>query len=199
VVFPDDQQLVSQSRAGDTRAFDELVLRYQDRLFHSMQSILKSDEDTLDIVQDAFVRAFHKLDTFRGDSAFYSWLYRIAANLAFSHLRKSKSRGPVTSVDTLVESGLAPADASIIDRPLDAVVRQEHQQIVRDTLAELPEDFRIVLVMKEFDGYSYEHISESIGVPIGTVRSRIHRARADLAERLRRRLAEPGQAGSSDR
>ena len=185
----DDDQLVDLCRQGDDSAFDVLVVRHQDRLFHSLVSILKSRDDALDIAQSALLQAHRKLDTFRGDSAFYSWLYRIAVNLALSWLRKQKS-GSV-SIDALrEESGFEVVAEDRDGQPLASVLRDEHRRVVRETLAELPEEFRTVLVMKEFEGLRYDEIASLTEVPIGTVRSRIHRGRGELAQRLKRKLGD---------
>ena len=186
----DDHQLVDLCRDGDETAFDLLVLRHQDRLFHSLVSMLKSRDDAMDIAQSALMQAHRKLDTFRGESAFYSWLYRIAVNLALSWLRKQKT--PAVSLDALHdESGYEIADD--YSQPLASLLRDEHQRLVRETLAELPADFRTVLVMKEFDGLSYEEIAGLTEVPLGTVRSRIHRGRSELALRLKRKLGDQAE------
>lgn len=185
----DDHQLVELCRNGDDTAFDVLVLRHQDRLFHSLVSMLKSREDALDIAQSALLQAHRKLDTFRGDSAFYSWLYRIAMNLALSWLRKQKS-GSV-SIDALYdESGFEVVSEDRDSQPLASLLREEHRRVVRETLAELPDEFRTVLVMKEFEGLRYDEIASLTEVPIGTVRSRIHRGRGELAQRLKRKLGD---------
>ncbi len=185
----DDHQLVELCRNGDDTAFDVLVLRHQDRLFHSLVSMLKSREDALDIAQSALLQAHRKLDTFRGDSAFYSWLYRIAMNLALSWLRKQKS-GSV-SIDALHdESGFEVVSEDRDSQPLASLLREEHRRVVRETLAELPDEFRTVLVMKEFEGLRYDEIASLTEVPIGTVRSRIHRGRGELAQRLKRKLGD---------
>ncbi len=185
----DDDQLVDLCRKGDDSAFDVLVVRHQDRLFHSLVSILKSRDDALDIAQSALLQAHRKLDTFRGDSAFYSWLYRIAVNLALSWLRKQKS-GSV-SIDALrEETGFEVVAEDRDGQPLASVLRDEHRRVVRETLAELPEEFRTVLVMKEFEGLRYDEIASLTEVPIGTVRSRIHRGRGELAQRLKRKLGD---------
>ena len=183
----DDQQLVDLCRDGDDTAFDVLVVRHQNRLYHSLVSILKSRDDALDVAQTALLQAHRKLDTFRGDSAFYSWLYRIAVNLALSWLRKQKP--PTVSIDALHdESGYEMAAGDRDSQPLESLLRDEHHRLVRETLAELPDEFRTVLVMKEFDGLPYDEIAVLTEVPIGTVRSRIHRGRSELAQRLKRKL-----------
>ena len=182
-----DQQLLELCRDGDDAAFGVLVERHRARLFHSLVSMLKSPEDADDIIQEAFFQARRKLDTFRGDSAFYTWLYRIATNRALSFLRKQKQK--TTSIEGLNEtSGFDPAAPDNHGQPLKMVLREEHRQLVRETLAELPDDYRVVLVMKEFEGLRYDEIAELTENPIGTVRSRIHRGRIELADRLKRKL-----------
>ena len=186
-----DQQLLELCRDGDDAAFGVLVERHQDRLFHSLVSMLKSREDAVDIVQEAFLQAHRKLDTFRGDSAFYTWLYRIATNRALSFLRKQKQKP--TSIEGLNEtSGFDPPASDDHSQPLKMVLREEHRQLVRETLAELSDDYRVVLVMKEFEGLRYDEIAELTENPIGTVRSRIHRGRIELADRLKRKLENWG-------
>ena len=182
-----DQQLVELCRDGDDAAFGVLFERHKERLFHTMVSMLKSREDAVDIVQEAFIQAHRKLDTFRGDSAFYTWLYRIATNRALSFLRKQKQK-PV-SIEGINEiGGFDPPASDDHSQPLKMVLREEHRQLIRETLDELPDDYRIVLVMKEFDGLRYDEIAELTEIPIGTVRSRIHRGRIELADRLKRKL-----------
>ena len=188
-----DQQLLELCRDGDDAAFGVLVERHQDRLFHSLVSMLKSREDAVDIVQEAFFQAHRKLDTFRGDSAFYTWLYRIATNRALSFLRKQKQKP--TSIEGLNEtSGFDPPAPDDHSQPLKMVLREEHRQLVRETLDELSDDYRVVLVMKEFEGLRYDEIAELTENPIGTVRSRIHRGRIELADRLKRKLEIRGDA-----
>jgi len=182
---PSDQQLISsalQGGADAAAAFDLLVLRYQDRLVHSLQHSLGSREDALDAAQQAFLLAWQQLSKFRGDSGFYSWLYRIARNAAISGVRR---RRPVRSLDQLSESGAAePVQQG--SQPGAALEQQEEVQRLRQALAQVPQDFREVLVLKEIEGMSYEQIGELLEIPTGTVRSRLFRARQDLLERLER-------------
>ena len=184
-----DQQLLELCRDVDDAAFGVLVERHQARLYHSLVSMLKSHEDAVDIVQEALFQAHRKLDTFRGDSAFYTWLYRIATNQALSFLRKQKLKP--TSMEGLNEtSGFDPPASDDHSQPLKMVLREEHRQLVRETLDELTDDYRVVLVMKEFEGLRYDEIAELTENPIGTVRSRIHRGRIELADRLKRKLED---------
>jgi RNA polymerase sigma-70 factor (ECF subfamily) len=168
-------------------AFGSLVLRYQDRLYATLAHLLGSLEDARDVTQDAFVLAFEKLGTFRGDSAFYSWLFRIAYNAAMS--RKRRERRPATSIDEIRERrGDDIHDLRADADPGAAIDSEERQSLVRRALDELADDYRTAIVLKEIDGLRYDEIAELVGCPIGTVRSRIHRARHELREKLSRTI-----------
>ena len=183
----DDQQLVDLCLAGQTEAFGQLVERYQDRLFHSLIPLLKSRDDARDIAQDAVLQAYQKLDSYRGEAAFYTWLYRIAINTAMSFLRRRRHK--TTSIESLRENiGEEPADQHAEADPDAPVIRAEQRELVHNALAELPDDYRIVLILKEFEGLRYDEIAELVDCPLGTVRSRIHRGRLERAERLGRML-----------
>ena len=177
----DDAQLIHDTLAGQSAAFGQLVRKYQDRLYHTLVHMVGSPEDALDIVQEAFVQAFLKLETFKRESAFYTWLYRIAFNMAASHRRRRK---PTLSVEQARESsGSEPIDPEL--GPEDSVQRDERREQVRKAIAGLNEEHRAVLVLREIDGCRYEEIAEILDVPIGTVRSRLHRARLQLREELK--------------
>lgn len=184
-----DNQLIEKSISGSVEAFDVLVRRYQDRLVHSLEHALNSREDALDAAQQGFVSAWQKLGAFRQDAAFYSWLYRIAMNAAIS--RKRKQRVPTTSLDGYVDAtGTNPTDQNVDADPTRQLDSTEHVQLVREALAQLAEEFRQPLVLKEIDGLAYEEIATILDIPIGTVRSRIFRARREMLERLGRVLGE---------
>ena len=177
----EDRQLIERTREGASAAFGQLVQKHQDRLFNSLVHQLRSAEDAQDVVQEAFVQAFLKLDSFRGDSQFYTWLYRIAFNLAISHRRRAR---PVASLDQRREDLVAEPIGR--DCPPDGrLMQQETVEQVQHALAELDEEFRQVLVLREMDGCSYEAIAELLEVPVGTVRSRLHRGRMQLREKLK--------------
>lgn len=179
-----DHELIDECLAGRTESFGALVVRYQDRLFNSLTCVLGSAEDARDTSQDAFVQAFQKLGGFRRDAAFYSWLFRIALNIAASRRRKEKRR-PV-SVDAVRESsGFEPTDDDPAIRPSHGMESGENQAAVMTALGELQEEYRTVIVLKEIEGLKYEEIAEIVGCPVGTVRSRIHRARAELRQKLK--------------
>ena len=182
-----DQELIAAALARDTAAFGELVAKYQNRLFGALTHMLGSAEDAKDVAQDAFVLAFQKLATFRGDSQFYSWLFRIAMNAAVNFRRKNRSMG--ASIEAAKERiGLEPTDPRGDTQPDQPMEQAERQRLVREALAQMTEEFRIPLVMAEMEEMKYEEIAELLKCPIGTVRSRIHRGRAELREKLRRLL-----------
>ncbi|MDX2037081.1 MAG: sigma-70 family RNA polymerase sigma factor [Isosphaeraceae bacterium] len=178
----DDRALIAACRAGRSDAFGALVQRYQSRLYPTALRLTGRPEDALDLLQDAFLRAFEKLGGFHGESSFYTWLYRITVNLALSERRRKSSRiVPRVASD----AGPEPEDRSIDHEPSSSLERAELDRAVQSALDALAPDHRAVIVMKEFDGLRYEEIAALLDVPVGTVRSRLHRARHDLRERLR--------------
>ena len=179
----DDNSLIVACRAGQTEAFGELVRRHQDRLYPTMLRLTGSSEDALDLLQDAFLRAFEKLDKFQGESSFYTWVYRIAVNLALSGRRRRRIVGGFHRPGR--DEPLDPADDPILSDPTLPLERAERDELIQSALNALADDHRAVVVMKEFDGLRYEEIAAILGVPVGTVRSRLHRARLDLRERLK--------------
>lgn len=178
-----DQSLIEACLAGRREAFGQLVERYQHRLFHSLVHLLGSTEDAQDAAQDALILAFEKLGTFRGESQFYSWLFRIAYNSAVSSKRKT---GPMSvSLEARRDaSGLEPADLNPSTEPSFGLDVSDRQRLVQQALGELSEEFRAAIVLKEIEQMSYEEIAEVVGIPLGTVRSRIHRARMELRQKL---------------
>lgn len=179
----DDRRLITECLTGQPDAFGQLVLRYQDRLYNSVYRVLDNPDDTLDVVQDAFINAYQSLDRFNGTSEFFTWLYRIAFNTAISLKRKKR---PVLSLDAGKpgESGVDPADPSESLQPGAELERADENRKLMAALAKLSVDHRTVLVLKDLEDQKYEEIAEIMNVPIGTVRSRLHRARAELRELL---------------
>src|SRR5262245_45189520 len=176
----DDAPLIAATLAGDTAAFGQIVGAYQDRLYNSLLRVLGSAEDARDVVQDAFVQAFLKLDSFRGSSAFYTWLYRIAFNLAMSHMRRERK---TVSLDRVkAGSGDEPGDGQ--PTPAGDLLRTERVTLVHAALAELSGEYRQILVLRELEGCRYEEIAEILELPVGTVRSRLFRARLQLRDHL---------------
>ena len=179
-----DQKLIDRCLDGETAAFGRLVERYQDRLFNAMVRILRSHDDARDVTQDAFVQACRKLSSFRGEARFYSWLFRIAYNAAISHKRRTHRRSE--SLETLNEvTGTETPDRHPDSRPSRRLEQSEQQAMILGALNELSDDYRTVLVLKDIEGVKYEQIAEIIDCPVGTVRSRIHRARSEMREKLR--------------
>lgn len=188
----DDQLLIERTRSGHPEAFGELVTRYQRRLVRTLKTLLGSADDALDVAQDAFLQAFLKLESFRGESAFYSWLFRIAWNGAATLKRKQRVRAGA-SLDAIREqSGVEPDDVHPSSDPSHALQSHEDRQLLRQALDELGEDYRTALVLKEIEGLPYEEIAELTHSPIGTVRSRIHRARLELRAKLDRKAESLG-------
>lgn len=185
-VRTDDDCLVQAALVGDKDSFGMLVERYQDRLFNTLVRILGSRDDARDIVQDAFVQAFVKLETFRGASRFYTWLYRIAMNMALSHRRRRRSVVSVEDVKDRV--GDEPVDHS--PSPDGRMISRERIQLVQSALAKLADQHRQILVLREMEGCSYETIAEILELPIGTVRSRLFRARIVLKDELKNLLPD---------
>ncbi len=177
----DDAQLIAETLAGKSTAFGQLVLKYQDRLYNTMVRVVGHTDDARDVVQEAFVQAFVKLETFHQSSAFYTWLYRIAFNVAASHCRRRK---PTLSVEQARENtGQEPVDGQ--GGPDKRLEQEERCRQVQEALDALSEEHRAVLVLREIDGCCYETIAEVLQLPVGTVRSRLHRARLQLREQLR--------------
>lgn len=181
----EDELLIAACRAGRTEAFGELVRRHQDRLYPTLLRITGSAEDARDLLQESFFRAYQKLDHYRGGSSFYTWLYRLSINLAISERRRRRARPMARMSDLQSES--APHAQEPLDHadPGLPVEQAERDEQIHRALGALAPDHRAVVVMKDFDGLRYEQIAAVLGVPVGTVRSRLHRARQELREFLR--------------
>ncbi|MEE2825251.1 MAG: sigma-70 family RNA polymerase sigma factor [Planctomycetota bacterium] len=180
----EDVRLIDETLAGNTKSFGELVQKYQNRLFNTMFHVVGSREEAEDVVQDAFVQAFVKLRSFRGASAFYTWLYRIAFNLSVSRRRRKR---PSLSLDVVRETtGNDPLAEN--GCPTELMERKESVEQIRRALETLQEDHRAILVLREIEGYCYEEISHILDMPVGTVRSRLHRARLQLRGELEETL-----------
>ena len=179
-----EQRLIERTLSGDSAAFGLLIGPYQDRLFAATTYLVGNEEDARDVVQEACLKAFVKLRSFRGTSAFYTWLYRIAMNTALSWKRK---RRETVSVDAVREdSGSEPESAD--PTPSDSVEIRERQETVRRAISQLDEDARTIVVLREIDGMDYRAIAETLEIEIGTVRSRLFRARMRLRELLKDQL-----------
>lgn len=178
-----DRRLIADCLAGQTSAFGELVRRHQDRLYNAIYRVVENAEDAYDVVQEAFLNAYQSLNSFKGDAEFFTWLYRIAFNAAISLKRKRKA---VLRFDWGLgeKGGPEPIDESAFSQPGMAMERSEEDASLQTALNRLSPEHRAVLVLKDLEGQKYEEIAEILDVPIGTIRSRLHRARVELRELL---------------
>ncbi len=181
-----DQQLVARVQKGDSRAFDLLVLKYQHKIFGLISRYVYDSDEVQDVAQEAFIKAYRALPRFRGDSAFYTWLYRIAINTAKNHL-VSRSRRPSGSDVEVADAEYYDGGAALRDlnTPENALFGAELKAVVEGAITELPDDLRTAVTLREFDGLSYEDIAEIMDCPVGTVRSRIFRAREAIDKQVK--------------
>ncbi len=182
-----DQQLVERVQRGDKHAFDLLVAKYQRKLGRLISRFVRDTGEAEDVTQEAFIKAYRALPGFRGDSAFYTWLYRIGINTAKNYLLANKRRPP-TSTHFDAEESESFEDAGLlheISTPENELMSKQVVSVVQAALQQLPEDLRSALTLREIEGLSYEEIASVMNCPVGTVRSRIFRAREAVAEKLR--------------
>jgi RNA polymerase sigma-70 factor (ECF subfamily) len=185
----DESSLIDASLQGDSAAFGELVRIHQDRLYNALVHLVGDRVEAEDVVQEAFVQAYLKLSTFQRQSAFYTWLYRIAFNNAISRKRRKRVEG---SIDQAREQGgREPTDSG--EAPGERLQREEQALQVRAALDELSEQHKAILVLREIEGCDYEAIAEILGINIGTVRSRLHRARLQLRDKMLEQEEESGR------
>jgi len=181
-----DLELVSRVQKGDKKAFDLLVLKYQQKVANIVSQYVRDSHESLDVTQETFIKAYRALKDFRGDSAFYTWLYRIAINTAKNYLVAQKRRPPKSDVDAemaeLIDSGEKLKERAT---PESLLLKDEIAITVKQAIDELPEELKTAITLRELEGLSYEEISNVMSCPIGTVRSRIFRAREAIDERLR--------------
>ncbi|NKC13396.1 MAG: RNA polymerase sigma factor RpoE [Gammaproteobacteria bacterium] len=180
-----DRALVERVRQGDRRAFDLLVLKYQGRIIKLVGRYVHDSSDAQDVAQEAFLKAYRALPRFRGDSAFYTWIYRIAINTAKNYLAAQSRRTPQGGFEQ-VDGELMERDSRFEDvaTPEHNILRDEIKSTLTQAIVELPVDLRTAVTLRELDGMSYEEIAEAMECPIGTVRSRIFRAREAINRRL---------------
>ena len=182
-----DQQLVERAQRGDKRAFDLLVSKYQRKLARLLSRFIRDPGEVEDVTQEAFIKAYRALPSFRGDSAFYTWLYRIGINTAKNYLVAMGRRAP-TSTDVEAEEAEGHEDGGLlrdINTPESLLLSKEIGSTVNAAIEALPEELRSAIQLRELEGMSYEEIAKLMDCPIGTVRSRIFRAREAIAERLK--------------
>lgn len=181
-----DQELVSRAQAGDNRAFDLLVLKYQQKVANLIGRYLRDSSEIMDVAQEAFLKAYRALPGFRGESAFFTWLYRIAINTVKNHLVAQGRRPPANDLEAAMAEQMDLGERlRDIDTPESLLLTEEIARTVQHALDDLPQDLRTAIMLREFDGLSYEEIASAMECPIGTVRSRIFRARDAIDKRLR--------------
>lgn len=181
-----DAELVKRVQAGDTAAFDLLVQKYQHKVVNLIGRFVSDQAECQDIAQDAFIKAFRAIDSFRGDSQFYTWLYRIAANTAKNHLASRSRKSPAYAID-VDDAEHFEGESGLKDytNPENMLLTEEIKATVFSAIEKLPDDLKSAITLREIDGLSYEEIAEVMDCPIGTVRSRIFRARDVIDKELR--------------
>ncbi|MFC5076511.1 ECF RNA polymerase sigma-E factor [Vibrio thalassae] len=183
---PTDQVLIERVQSGDKQAFNLLVLRYQNKVCNLISRYVSNSGDVADIAQEAFIKAYRAIPTFRGESAFYTWLYRIAVNTAKNHIVAQSRRPPASDVDAedaeFFEVGNALKE---ISNPENLTLSNELKRTVFAAIGALPEDLKTAMTLRELDGLSYEEIAEVMDCPVGTVRSRIFRAREAVEKKIK--------------
>jgi len=177
-----DRELVTRCQRNESRAFDVLVARHQDRIYGAITRFCGNTEDACDIVQRAFINAFRKIQEFKGDSAFSTWIYRIAFNQAISFRREN--RRPSVSIYSTRDEEMV-VEPAVDGNPTDRMESEETRKKVQQALDLLEEEDRQIILLKDLQGHSYEEIADILGIPKGTVRSRLHRARLELKAKLK--------------
>ncbi len=185
-----DAALVKRVQQGDKQAFNLLVLKYQTKIVNLVMRYVRDPDEANDVAQEAFLKAYRALPRFRGDSAFYTWLYRIAVNTAKNYLVAAKRRPVEYDLDLQdPEQYDMQARLKDIDSPERVIMKDEVQRTINEAIQDLPEDLRTAIVLRELEGMTYEEIAETMECPVGTVRSRIFRAREAISKRIEPLLA----------
>ncbi len=180
-----DQELVERVKQGDKTAFDLLVIKYQQRIINLVSRFVRNQSDAQDVTQEAFIKAYRAMPNFRGESAFYTWMYRIAVNTAKNHLAV-QSRRPVAAERDITEIEQIEGDNALKDyaTPEHMLLRDEIQETIVKAIENLPDDLKMAITLREVEGLSYQDIASAMDCPIGTVRSRIFRAREAIDNQL---------------
>jgi RNA polymerase sigma-70 factor, ECF subfamily len=188
-IAPDDDRLVEESLRGSQIAFQLLVERYQERIFRLIRGYVREPAEIEDLAQETFLKAFKRLESFQHQSSFYTWIYRIAINTVLDHLKR-RGRSPVQAVEDLE---ILPVEPSLrCPSPSSGLEKEEIARITQSVLEEMPEIFRTVLVLREFEELAYQDIADMLGISIGTVESRLFRARARFKDKLLQKHPEFG-------
>ena len=182
---PTDKQLVERVKRGDKRAFDLLILKYQHRIIGLVGRYLRDQHEVQDVTQESFIKAYRALPNFRGDSAFYTWLYRIAINTAKNHLVSRSRRPPDTDIDA-DDREFQDNYAVLRDNesPEDVLAMGQMESVIYCAIGDLPEELKVAVTLREFEGLSYDEIADVMECPVGTVRSRIFRAREAIEKKI---------------
>lgn len=180
-----DQVLIERVQSGDKQAFNLLVLRYQNKVCNLISRYVSNSGDVADVAQETFIKAYRAVPNFRGESAFYTWLYRIAVNTAKNHIVAQSRRPPATDVDAEEAEYYESASAlKEISNPENLALSKELKRVVFDAIQALPDDLKTAMTLRELDGLSYEEIAAVMDCPVGTVRSRIFRAREAVENKI---------------
>ena len=182
---PMDKQLVERVKRGDKRAFDLLILKYQHKIIGLVGRYLRDQDEVQDVTQESFIKAYRALPNFRGDSAFYTWLYRIAINTAKNHLVSRSRRPPDTDIDA--DDREFQNNYAVLrdnESPEDVLAMGQMESVIYCAIGDLPEELKVAVTLREFEGLSYDEIAEVMECPVGTVRSRIFRAREAIEKKI---------------
>lgn len=189
-----DLELVQRVQAGDKKAFDVLVAKYQQRIVHVITGFVHDPVEALDVAQEAFIKAYRAIPRFRGDSAFYTWLYRIAINTSKNYLTARARRPPAMDVDAMDAANYYNAPGlKELETPESSLISDELEQAIHQAIQDLPEDTATAIRLREFEGMRYEEIALAMDCPIGTVRSRIFRAREAIDRQIQEIIGEGEQ------
>ena len=180
-----DKELVKRAKRGDKAAFDVLVTKYQYRVINLVGRFVKDEDEAQDVAQEAFIKAYRGLEKFRGDSAFYTWLYQIVINSAKNHIVSKKRRTPPRAIEIEEAEHMDTASMKELDTPERIMLTEEIERVVWQAIQELQEDLKTAITLREIDGMTYEEIASVMDCPVGTVRSRIFRARAAIDKYLK--------------
>jgi RNA polymerase sigma-70 factor (ECF subfamily) len=192
-----DLHLIVEVQKGNKQAFDALVLKYQYKVFKLVARYISDPSEVLDVTQEAFIKAYKALDNFRGDSSFYTWLYRIAVNTAKNHLIARGRRIPESDFEiSEIEQFLSKRDVKEYSTPERTLIADEMEHMLFDIIDDLPSDLRTAILLREMEGLTYEEIAEVMGCPVGTVRSRIFRAREAIEKKIEPYLSK--EAGGEE-
>lgn len=187
-----DRELVQRVQNGDKKAFDMLVLKYQRKILRLVSRYIHDPGEALDVTQEAFIKAYRALPRFRGESAFYTWLYRIAINTSKNYLVAQGRRPPENDIDAKdAEQYAAETVLKEYATPEHLLLRDEIEKTINEAIEKLPDELRMAIILREFEGMSYAEIAEAMDCPIGTVRSRIFRAREAVDEKIKPLLTNP--------